>query len=100
MHNKKSTDFTVCCKGHITKLAQHSFSNLAWQGFFLALTEHCEGGSHNREEGEGRADSKKWKSKNQSRFYFDYSNVHPTSKHYLQWGGNGNTKKLCLESEY
>lgn len=62
----------------------------------LAPTEYCEGGIHNREKGEDSRKKKKREqipeSKNQSRFYFDYSNVHlqlstvgmATPNHYVQ----------------
>lgn len=84
-------------KGLISKLAQHSFSNLAGQGVLLAPTEYCEGSIHNREKGEGRADSRKWKFKES----LDFTLI--TAMFILStaiYSGDGNTKTLCSESGY
>lgn len=96
MHDKKSTDFTVRCKGHITSwpsilsaILHGRVSSLLSQSI---VKEAVTIGK--RERGEQIPGS------GNQRINLDFSNVHPTSKHYLQWGRDGNTKKLCLESEY
>jgi hypothetical protein len=87
VHNKTGTGFHCKLQRTGLKAVPAAFRQSCSAGLFSALTQYCEGGFTigEVERGENRfAEVEIQRIK--SRFYLDYSTVHPTLKCYLQWG--------------